>query len=280
MLSYLAEDLRKNDNDRFLATLLAPHEKREEIFTIYAFNQELAKVKETTKEEMIGMIRFQWWREAIEEIYSGKPRKHDVVERLSTLIKKYNFDKNLFLQAIDEREKELDKNPFKTEEEFFHYAKISSGNIFRLIAEILGAKNYNKEVLNSLAQIFVMQGILRASRFNAANGKIFFPENLLIKHNINVDDFLSGQMNENIHEVSREITRNALSELKNFNYLIKKETLQNRKKLLPITVLSRISEVYLRRVKRGEYNVFQNDFEGGKPKIHFNILLASIKGKI
>ena len=54
--------------------------RREKLVALYAFNLELVKVRTIVSEQGLGAIRFQWWRDAVEEIANGKPpRKHDVV---------------------------------------------------------------------------------------------------------------------------------------------------------------------------------------------------------
>src|SRR5688572_31872194 len=85
-LSYCAREVRRADYDRFLTVLFAPPAARERLFALYAFNHEIAKVRETVSEPMLGQIRLQWWREAIATIYEGKPRPHAVVDALAAAV--------------------------------------------------------------------------------------------------------------------------------------------------------------------------------------------------
>ena len=78
-ISDCAALVRRVDYDRYLTALFAPPPARERLFALYAFNHEIAKVRETVSEPMIGQIRLQWWREAIGGIHAGTPRKHMVV---------------------------------------------------------------------------------------------------------------------------------------------------------------------------------------------------------
>ena len=57
--------VREADRDRYLATLFAPAEQRDALFALYAFNVEIARVRELAREPMPGEIRLQWWREAL-----------------------------------------------------------------------------------------------------------------------------------------------------------------------------------------------------------------------
>jgi DNA-binding GntR family transcriptional regulator len=58
------ELVREGDKDRFLATLFAPQKYRRALYALYAFNLEMARVRELAREPMPGELRLQWWREA------------------------------------------------------------------------------------------------------------------------------------------------------------------------------------------------------------------------
>src|SRR5271157_5432659 len=64
-LSPVAALVRRHDRDRFQTVLFAPAARREALFALYAFNYEIARVRESVTEPMIGQIRLEWWRESI-----------------------------------------------------------------------------------------------------------------------------------------------------------------------------------------------------------------------
>lgn len=97
-----AVDLRvkRVDEDRWLSSRYAPQPQRKRLIALYAFVYELARVRTVVTEPGLGAIRFQWWRDALDEIAKGHaPRQHDVVravaevmlplERLNQLISAY-----------------------------------------------------------------------------------------------------------------------------------------------------------------------------------------------
>src|SRR5437660_6126907 len=87
-LSPVAALVRRHDRDRFQTVLFAPAGRREALFALYAFNYEIARVREAVSEPMLGQIRLQWWREAITAIFAGEaPRQHEVVLPLSAAIR-------------------------------------------------------------------------------------------------------------------------------------------------------------------------------------------------
>ena len=71
--------MRRVDEDRWISSRFAPASQRRALTALYALNYELVRVQEVVSEETLGLIRFQWWREAINEIETtGNPRGHDV----------------------------------------------------------------------------------------------------------------------------------------------------------------------------------------------------------
>ncbi|MEJ2028057.1 MAG: squalene/phytoene synthase family protein, partial [Limibacillus sp.] len=74
--NYCAAEVRRFDHDRYLSLLLAAEPLRRSLLAIYAFNLEIARTAESVSEPMIGQIRLQWWRDSIEGLYGGAPRRH------------------------------------------------------------------------------------------------------------------------------------------------------------------------------------------------------------
>ncbi len=92
--------VKRIDEDRWLSSRYAAESERRQLIALYAFVYELARVRTVVTEPGLGAIRFQWWRDALDEIAKGlAPRQHDVVravaqvmlplDRLSELIDGY-----------------------------------------------------------------------------------------------------------------------------------------------------------------------------------------------
>src|SRR5947209_17487808 len=87
-LSPVAALVRRHDHDRYQTVLFAPADRREALFALYAFNYEIARVRESVTQPMLGQIRLQWWREVIEAAYGGAtPRPHELAVPLAAVIR-------------------------------------------------------------------------------------------------------------------------------------------------------------------------------------------------
>ncbi len=79
--------LRRVDEDRWISSRFAPARARKALVALYGLSYELARVRMVVSEEGLGAIRFQWWRDALEEIENEKPtRGHDVCLALAEMV--------------------------------------------------------------------------------------------------------------------------------------------------------------------------------------------------
>lgn len=107
--AHLLVEARRHDPDRYLCALLAPADAREHLLALVLFNHEVARIPEVVTQPMAGMIRLQWWREALEELGDGRPpRQHPVVEALASLLATGRVAGADLLALVDARETALE----------------------------------------------------------------------------------------------------------------------------------------------------------------------------
>src|SRR5471032_1172974 len=131
--------VREFDRDRFLATLFAPAEHRDALFALYAFNVEIARVRELAREPMPGQIRLQWWREMLSGERDGEAAAHPVAAALRETLSRYGFVASPLLELIDERVFDMYNEPMATVGALELYAIRTQSPIFAMAAGILSA---------------------------------------------------------------------------------------------------------------------------------------------
>lgn len=82
----LDQRIRRVDEARWLSSRYAALEQRRALIALYSFNYELARVRTVVSEPAVGAIRFQWWRDALEDLGRGTTRRHEVAEALDDAI--------------------------------------------------------------------------------------------------------------------------------------------------------------------------------------------------
>ncbi len=178
-LSYCGELVRANDPDRFLTCLFAPADRRENLFTLYAFNHEIAKTREMVREPMMGRIRLQWWREGISQLYDGKVRDHKVLQALASVLPgKIN---EMDVQAlIEAREMDLEESPPTTGGVLVEYTRVTGGGLMAMAARLLGVTGKPElEMAEDMGEAVALTGLLRAVPHHAAQGRVYLPADLM-----------------------------------------------------------------------------------------------------
>lgn len=107
-MNEVAETVRSLDRDRYLSTLFAPDDKRGHLLALYAFNAEVARIRDTVSEPHIGLIRLQWWRDTVESLAGGgSGGGHPVAEGLAHAMRAGGLPPDALLDLITAREFDL-----------------------------------------------------------------------------------------------------------------------------------------------------------------------------
>jgi hypothetical protein len=99
------------DPERFAAAMSARPQARKKLLPIYAVAVEVARAPWMTKEPVIAEMRLQWWRDALESIQEGRPRRHEVVESLANVLTEKGaeaLDKMILARRWDIRKEGFD----------------------------------------------------------------------------------------------------------------------------------------------------------------------------
>lgn len=133
-----AELVLRGDPDRHATARLAG-DRAARLFPLYAFNLEVARIPSVVSEPLLGEIRLQWWRDAVAEIFDGKPpRRHEVVAPLAEAIEAAALPRALFEQLLDARSYDLAGPAFADRPLLDAYLDGTSGALTRLAARALG----------------------------------------------------------------------------------------------------------------------------------------------
>lgn len=125
--NYLIEQVRILENDRYLCTLFSPQELRKPIFLLLALNSELHSIFYKAENEMMRLLRLEWWKQAIEDLYQNTTREHYIITLLSPL--KNLFQKEDLIELIDIKQKFFEDNFLDNFESIKNYT-IETGKIF------------------------------------------------------------------------------------------------------------------------------------------------------
>lgn len=133
----LRDDLKRNSPLHYAATLFAPEDKRDALITLYAFDYEIKRIPSLVSEPMLGEIRLQWWREALNGERSEEARMNPLASAVLDIISRYGLPLSGFNHLIDGEALMLDPTPIIDERELEKLYGQRYGALFQFAAMIL-----------------------------------------------------------------------------------------------------------------------------------------------
>ena len=274
-LSYCAAEVRRDDPDRFFAALFAPAARREGLLTLYAFNLELARARERAREPMLGLIRLQWWRDALAAIAGGGGPAHAVATPLAALVRAAPLSRVLLERLIDAREQDFTGPPASLAA-LERYAEASAGTLTALAFEALGVRGEAAgEVAAELGIAWALVGLLRAVPFHAAQERLCLPLELLAEASIPPEALFAGGAPAGLAAVVRPIAARAREHLAAARRLRGALPRQALAALLPAV----LADGHLRALARAGYDPYALG-PPGPPRLGLlRLALAAARGR-
>lgn len=281
-LSYCAAQVRRMDPDRFATALFAPEgRRREALMALYAFNTEIARVRETVSEPMVGEMRLQWWRDALDGIAAGSPRRHGVVEPLADAIAAFALPRGLFDELIDARESDLVDEPPETLDDLARYADATSGALQALALRIVvpdGEAAEATEAAETAARhvgiAFSLAGIARAVPFHASLGKVHLPRAVCREAGLASAAHDRLRQGAEVSAAARILCARATDHLRKARHL----RAEVAKAALPALLPAVAADTHLRRMAASGYDPF--DARVSRPAgAHLRLAWAAFRGR-
>lgn len=252
-LSYCAGLVRSGDHDRFLTALFAPEPVRENLCIVYAFNLEIARIRDLVTEPLLGEIRLQWWREAIEAIYAGQAvRAHPVLQALEVSIRQCALARPLFDRLLDAHTRDFAATPPVSLMELEHYADATSAGLMRLAVDITGGGAPDVAIRHA-GLAWGLTGLLRSVGFHASRRQIFLPCDLMRAEGLTQEAVYSCRQSPELRRVMLVLASHAQSHLDALRSALPAPVRQLLPALLPVTLV----EAYLRQIVRPDYDPFR-----------------------
>ena len=245
--AYGAELVRATDRDRFIASLFAPAEHRGAVYALYAFNSEVARVREAAREPLPGEIRLQWWSDVINRDRDEEARANPVASALLTTIERYRLSSAKLIDLVEARRFDLYDDPMAALADLEAYASKTSSALFALAAQILAGAD--AEAVSAPAGIaFAIAGLLRAFPHHAARGQLYVPMELLDRHQVRPHDIFAGRSSAGLQAALAELRDVGRRHLDTAHQRMAALTRQAMPALLPVALVG----PSLGRLERGD----------------------------
>ncbi len=206
--TYCAELVRAADRDRFIATLFAPVECRGSLHALYAFNVEVARVRDMAREALPGEIRLQWWSDVVNRERDGEASANPVAAALLSTMEAHQLPRQRLIDLIEARRFDLYDDPMVGLGALESYAMQTSSSLIALAAQVLsgGLAGVGCEATAASAGIASgIAGILRAFPVHVARRQLYVPVDVLERHGVRLSDVFAGRASGGLEAALAEL---------------------------------------------------------------------------
>ncbi len=252
--AFCAGLVRGHDFARYASTLFVPPLERRGLLALYAFNVEIARVRESVSQPLPGEIRLQWWSDMLAGTGHGGVEGNPVAAELLAAISHWALPVELLTQLINEHQFDLYNDPMPTMAALEGYANDTSAALFALAARMLGPPSDTVEHLArhaGLAQCFAQ--VIAALPRDASRRQLFVPRQLLESHGCGMEEVFAGRQTPGLKAALDQLIREAGEHLEPALRLLASVPPPVRPAFLPLALVRR----QLKRMLRADSDPFR-----------------------
>ncbi|XP_049336556.1 NADH dehydrogenase (ubiquinone) complex I, assembly factor 6 isoform X1 [Astyanax mexicanus] len=271
---YCLKLVRSRDYEGFVCSLLLPEAARRSSLALKAFNVELAQVKDSVSQKTIGLMRMQFWKTVVEDIYRDDPPVQPVSVELWRAVRKHTLTRRWLLRIIAEREKDMEDRAYRNLQELESYAENTQSSLLYLQLETLGVKNVHAD--HAASHIGKAHGIvtcLRATPYHSQRRRVYLPMDICMLHGASQEDFIRGSREQNVRDVVYDIASQAHVHLQHARSFSKNVP----EAAMPAFLHTVSIEDYLQRVRKVDFDVFHQSLQKRNPLLPIRLYLRSWK---
>jgi 15-cis-phytoene synthase len=202
--AHCAQLVRQADRDRFIASLFAPAEKRGALYALYAFNAEIARVRDAAHQALAGEIRLQWWSDVIAGERSGEARANPVAAALLAVMERHRLPSDRLITMVEAHRFDLYDEQMRDLAQLETYARQTSSALFALAVQILAGAEADA-ICAPAGVAYAVTGLLRALPLHIARRQFYLPAVLLDEHGASLHDLAAGRSSPSLDMALREL---------------------------------------------------------------------------
>ncbi|TGP50568.1 phytoene/squalene synthase family protein [bacterium M00.F.Ca.ET.230.01.1.1] len=186
--------VRAADHDRYLSALYAPADKRGALLALYAFNAEIAGVRDRIHEPLPGEVRLQWWRDVI-AADGAAGTGHPTADALRATIACHHLPKTAFENMLEARIFDLYDDPMPSRTDLEGYCGETAAALIQLAALVLDpvAAPSFAELAGRAGCAQAITGLLLLLPLHRRRGQCFVPAEILAAAGTTPEEFIKGE---------------------------------------------------------------------------------------
>jgi 15-cis-phytoene synthase len=233
---------------------LLPKEKSYAIKTVYAFCRQTDDIVDDENDSVeLRFKKIRKWRDEFEKAINGTS-EYSLLNNVNSIIKKFKIPLEPFYELIKGMEQDLQTTRYKDFETLYQYCYRAAATVGLMSIEIFGYKNKDAhDYAVNLGIAMQLTNILRDIKYDALKGRIYIPEEDLIKFGYTDEDLLKFRYNDSFVELMKFECKRARDY---FEKADKSFVAENRTLLFPARIMQKIYFAILIKIEKMNYNVF------------------------
>lgn len=214
--AFCTELVRNHDFENYASTLFAPLRCRRALLALYAFNVEIAKVRDQITQPLPGEIRLQWWTDMLAGAGHGGVEGNPVAAELLLAVRDHGLPVERLSRLIEAHQFDLYNDPMPHMTALDQYLGDTSCALFSLAARVVGHETdamdhlaHHAGLAHGIAQVIARLG------FDASRRQSFVPLQLLEQHGADPEKMFAGQDTPVLRAALRALAEDARAHLKN-----------------------------------------------------------------
>ena len=248
LADHLTALVRAADRDRYLCLLLTPEPKRGEVAALYAFNAELAQVRERISDPAAGEVRLAWWEQVIDGIFAGQTVNAPVPQGLARAVAAGDLPRHTLMNMIEARRFDLFDDPMPDLNTLEGYLGETASALIQMSALVLASYDALEcaEVSGLAGVASGIAGLLRSLPVHRARGQCYVPAAMLEKQGLQPAHVIGGRTGAAMDLVLLELVAHAERRLAE----ARKQSSRVPEAALPAFLHASLTEAYLGRLKK------------------------------
>lgn len=241
--------VRRFDKDRYLSALLAPEKHRPDLMAIYAFNAEIARIREIVSEPLPGEVRLQWWRDLLEGTEHGAAASNPVANALLTTIDRYELPRQGLIAMTEARIFDLYNDPMPSLNDLEGYVGETVSGLFQLACLVLneGKDPGTATAAGHAGVAYALTGLMRALPWHASRRQMYLPNDVLTRHALDPETVFKGEATPQLQAVLAEMRGHARHHLERVRQAADQVPGQCGNAFLPLALV----EAFLKKLEAG-----------------------------
>lgn len=188
---YCQEKTQQSSSSFYYSFLFLNDSQRQAMTALYAYCREIDDVVDECTDPFVAGNTLNWWRDEIHDTFHGTPN-HPVAIALKTAVNNYPLQEKYFIELISGMEMDLHNNQYASFNELSLYCYRVAGTVGLLTIEILGYTGADtSEYARNLGISLQLINILRDVKEDAQRGRIYIPQDELVKFSVSKDMLMS-----------------------------------------------------------------------------------------